>query len=732
MRVLLVDPSADLLPSIQPAIFSMPELELYCAPDGTTAIQHAHLLGGVDVLVTEIFLPGADGLSIQTALKEITPSLVTVFLTRHGLGSYAEAVGTTPVFEIPVDPESFAQAFRRYLRKQKAAEAAQPPPAPKSPPAKPTAPEAKPLTVPEPNAPGPAPIAPRDPLAEPAATPPHTARPPKEAAAAEFLQPAYQEEIVQLQPQPPALQKSPQPTPLPEAASFLNPPRSSIEAAPPQKGLSPGGRLGPYQILREDGAHPFGLQFAAVHLTLDRTVHLVVMDDEIARHSDLQEAFLSDARAKARVQHPALLAVYEAGELDGHTFCAAERIDSNTLEHLIEKQSKLSSDTIAVAARTVAEGVLHLRNSGIPHQPLTTDDILVSVDGSVRIQNIALGGLQPATDESVDIALLGESLLSVLPADAPESLRLLLERTLPANPRRLDRWEPFLVALAASQFSDNPSPRNGTGSRPAVKKGRLWLVFALLLLLGVIGAAILHFAAPEPLAPRQAIIPAGQFLISNNKRISLTAFSLDSTEVTNRHYFQFIDWIRKHPQEAARFDHPDQPARHSHIPPGWMEMFPEKATPRKSPENPQWDFPVVKVSWWDAFAFAAWAGRELPTEDEWEAAGRGPRGLLFPWGDEPDPERTNVALPEFRIQKGETNAPVSVLSMRDSSTFGVTGLSGNVSEWTATRKDGKALVKGGHFNAPLLTLDASSSLSLETRSPQVGFRTLSRKTPERP
>lgn len=730
MRVLLVDPSADLLPSIQPAIFSMPELELYCAPDGTTAIQHARLLGGVDVLITEIFLAGADGLSIRASLEEITPSLTTVFLTRHALGSYAEAVGTTPVFEIPVDPESFAQAFRRHLRKQKPPKTAQTPP-PKSPPTTPTAAEVKPLTIPEPKAVEAAPFAPPDPLAEPAAGPPRTVRPPKETATTDFIPPAVPEEIVQPHKEPPSFQRSLEEIFLPEAESVLNSPRSENEAPPPPNGLSPGSKLGPYQILREDGAHPFGLQFAAVHLTLNRTVHLVVMDDESAQQSELQDAFLSDARAKAKVHHPALLAVYEAGQLDGHTFCAAERIDSNTLEHLLESHSKLSSDTIVVAARTVAEGVLYLRNSGIPYQPLTTDDILISIDGSVRLQNIALGGLQPATDESVDLALLGESLLSTLPAQAPDSLRLLLERTLPTHPRRLDRWEPFLVALAASQFCELPSQRKITQSRPAFKKSRLWLALAFLLLLGVLGAAILHFAAPEPLTPRQAIIPAGQFLISNNKRISLPAFSLDSTEVTNRHYFQFVDWIRKHPQEAARFDHPDQPARHSHIPPGWIETFPEKATPRKSPQNPQWDFPVVKVSWWDAFAFAAWAGRELPTEEEWEAAGRGPRGLLFPWGDEPDPERTNVALPEFRIQKGETNSPVSTLSMRDASTFGVTGLSGNVSEWTATRKDGKALVKGGHFNAPLLTLDASSSLSLDTRSPQVGFRTLSRKTPER-
>jgi CheY-like chemotaxis protein len=729
MRVLLVDPIADLLPSIQPAIFSMPELELYCAPDGPTAIQHAGLLGGVDVLITEVFLPGADGLSVQTALREATPSLITVFLTRHGLGSYAEAVGDTPVFEIPVDPESFAQAFRRYLRKQKSLQAA--PPEKKSPPQRPA--DAK-----EPQA-GPSPP-PREEVPRASGHPPeevlsgtaHAASPLEAPTAAAQTPPVLSDKTSESQHAPAAIpQNFPPPAPpVPPQFSDPSPPEN---ATPPQVDrLSPGSKLGSYQILREDGAHPFGRQFAAVHMTLNRAVHLVVMDEESAEHAELQEAFLSDARAKAKVHHPALLAVYEAGEVEGVTFCAAERIDSNSLESLLENGLKVPCETIIVAAKTVAEGVLHLRNSGIPHLPLTTEDILISVDGSIRLQNIALGGQHPAADEAVDLALLGEGLLAAMPADAPDLLRKLLERTLPTHPRRLDRWEPFLVALAASQFPNSARRDTPTPKRQPVSKKRISLILALLALLGALGVGVLQLAAPEPLVPRQSVVPGGQFLVANNKKIALQSFSIDSTEVTNRQYFQFVNWIRKHPNEATRFDHPEQPARHSHIPPGWAEMFPEKAPPEKSPQNPQWDFPVVRVAWWDAFAFAAWAGRELPTDEEWEAAGRGPRGLLFPWGDEPEAERTNIALPEFRIQKGELNAPVSVLSLRDSSTFGVTGLAGNVSEWTAVRKDGKALVKGGHFNAPLLTLDASSSLAVDTRSPQVGFRTLSRKTIERP
>ena len=161
-------------------------------------------------------------------------------------------------------------------------------------------------------------------------------------------------------------------------------------------------------------------------------------------------------------------------------------------------------------------------------------------------------------------------------------------------------------------------------------------------------------------------------------------------------------------------------------------MFPENFKPEKNKNEPLLELPVTQVSWWDAYAFAQWAGRILPTEEQWEAAGRGPRGFLFPWGDEPEPERTNVSRPEYVLKAGETNGPRGVLSMNDASVFGVKGLSGNVSEWTSTRRDGKIVVKGGHFNATLLTLDAVSSISADTRSPNLGFRTASPPTQPSP
>jgi formylglycine-generating enzyme required for sulfatase activity len=152
-------------------------------------------------------------------------------------------------------------------------------------------------------------------------------------------------------------------------------------------------------------------------------------------------------------------------------------------------------------------------------------------------------------------------------------------------------------------------------------------------------------------------------------------FFLDLTEVTKEQYQKFIDATRT-------------PA-----PPSWQG--------NQSPENDN-KLPVTDVTWEDAMAYAKWAGKRLPTEEEWEFAARGPEGRLYPWGDDWIEESANVAASE-----GEKRqiAPVGQFP-KGASPFGILDLAGNAWEWTSSEykeyPGGKISLPAGFSNLKVI------------------------------
>ncbi len=135
------------------------------------------------------------------------------------------------------------------------------------------------------------------------------------------------------------------------------------------------------------------------------------------------------------------------------------------------------------------------------------------------------------------------------------------------------------------------------------------------------------------------------------------------------------------------------------------------------------DQPVVGIGFNDAVQFAKWAGKELPTELQWEKAARGTDGRPYPWGNDP-PGASDAC---FNLDPVE-GAPIAVgQALRNVSPFGVQDICGNVWEWTTSffaKGSEYRVVRGGSYNdpAPMLALDYRQEAHPKDKCEAIGFR----------
>jgi len=437
---------------------------------------------------------------------------------------------------------------------------------------------------------------------------------------------------------------------------------------------------------------------------MNRTVAVKVLKEQHCADPDSRQRFLQEARVSGSLAHENIVRVFDFGE-DEHQrpYMVMEFLSGTDLGHAIKHRTLGElPDKLLIAAK-IASALEYIHSKGIIHRDIKPDNISITSNNEVKLMDFGIAKTidfsvtqagftvgtppymapeqfsgEPVT-HSADIHAFGLLLFEMItgkrafesatfeqiffqvlnqpvdrqaliacgaskevcnlvmactakrPSDRPASFAdvlEILEGILPPpvlTASLMGVKNPLLRANAVPQPAPQrpvplqpvPAPELPATTNPNFKKWALIATGAAVILV-IAGVLVLNRSKKEELPAQiqtptgtMVLVPTGVFQFGEDKKpVSLPAFYVDKTEVTNAAYEEFC-------RTTGRL-----------LPPEF---------PRNQP-----DLPVVNVSFEDASAFAARAGKRLPNSMEWEKSARGVDGRAYPWGNAPDTARANV------------------------------------------------------------------------------------------
>jgi len=190
--------------------------------------------------------------------------------------------------------------------------------------------------------------------------------------------------------------------------------------------LSPGTKLGPYEVAEAIGAGGMGEVYRARDTKLGREVALKVLPDLFADDPQRLGRFQREAKVLVSMNHPNIAVIHGLEEADGVRALVLELVDGRTLADRIAQGAMPLEEALAIA-RQIAEGLEAAHEHGIIHRDLKPSNVIVKEDGQVKVLDFGLAKALEGVEDEED--------LSSSP-DVPPSVAQLLRRCLTKDRKR--------------------------------------------------------------------------------------------------------------------------------------------------------------------------------------------------------------------------------------------------------------------------------------------------------
>jgi eukaryotic-like serine/threonine-protein kinase len=155
--------------------------------------------------------------------------------------------------------------------------------------------------------------------------------------------------------------------------------------------LSPGTKLGRYEIRSKIGEGGMGEVYLAKDTELDRTIAIKILQQNVAADTQRLQRFILEAKAASGLNHPHILTIYEIGTADNLRFIATEFIDGETLRQRLHKGMTLLE--VLDVATQVASALSAAHDAAIVHRDIKPENVMLRRDGYVKVLDFGLAKL---------------------------------------------------------------------------------------------------------------------------------------------------------------------------------------------------------------------------------------------------------------------------------------------------------------------------------------------------